>query len=111
VDTDERAFDADQARARLMADRAQLELTLKDLRAEHGEDGPIETLSGDEGAGTTEASGVLGMAADVEAEIAEVDAALLRVDDGTYGIDEVTGEPIDPARLEARPTARTNIGH
>lgn len=94
-----------------MAHRAQLELTLKDLRAEQDEDGPIETLSGDEGAGRTEASGVLGITADVEGEIAEVDAALRRVDDGTYGIDEVTGEPIDPARLEARPTARTNIRH
>ena len=36
-------------------------------------------------------------------------AALARVDDGTYGIDEVTGEPIDPDRLDAFPTARTNI--
>ena len=32
-----------------------------------------------------------------------------RLDDGTYGIDEVTGEPIDPERLEALPTARTNV--
>ena len=42
-------------------------------------------------------------------QLSELQAALARVDDGTYGIDEVTGEPIDPARLEAIPTARTNV--
>lgn len=46
----------------------------------------------------------------LEAELAEIDAALERVANGTYGRDEVTGAPIDPARLEALPTARTNVG-
>jgi DnaK suppressor protein len=46
----------------------------------------------------------------LEAELAEIDAALDRVADGTYGRDEVTGAPIDPARLDALPTARTNVG-
>ena len=45
----------------------------------------------------------------LEDELAELQAALARVDDGTYGIDEVTGEPIDPDRLDAFPTARTNV--
>ena len=45
----------------------------------------------------------------LEAELAEIEAALQRLDDGSYGVDEVTGEPIDPARLEALPTARTNV--
>ena len=36
-------------------------------------------------------------------------AAIERIEQGTYGIDEETGEPIDPARLEAMPTARTNV--
>ena len=30
---------------------------------------------------------------------------------GTYGTCEVCGEPIDPARLEARPTATTCVRH
>ena len=46
----------------------------------------------------------------LEAELAEIEAAIERIDQGTYGIDEVTGEPIDPARLEAVPEARTNVG-
>jgi RNA polymerase-binding protein DksA len=41
--------------------------------------------------------------------LAEVDAALERVEDGTYGVCESCGEAIAPARLEARPVARTCI--
>ena len=41
--------------------------------------------------------------------VAEIQAAIGRIENGTYGIDEETGEPIDPARLEAQPTARTNV--
>jgi RNA polymerase-binding transcription factor DksA len=42
--------------------------------------------------------------------LAEVDAALARVEDGTYGVCASCGRPVDPARLEARPVARTCIG-
>jgi RNA polymerase-binding transcription factor DksA len=41
--------------------------------------------------------------------LAEVDAALARVADGSYGVCESCGGPIAPARLEARPVARTCI--
>ena len=40
-----------------------------------------------------------------------VDAALARVEAGTYGICEVCGEPVPDGRLEARPTARTCVEH
>jgi len=43
--------------------------------------------------------------------LAEVDAALARVEAGTYGICEVCGEPVPDGRLEARPTARTCVEH
>jgi DnaK suppressor protein len=36
----------------------------------------------------------------------EIDAALQRIQEGTYGICEGTGEPIARARLEAQPWAR-----
>lgn len=42
--------------------------------------------------------------------LAEIDAATDRVAAGTYGVCVVCGEPIDPARLEARPTADTCVG-
>ena len=37
--------------------------------------------------------------------IAKIDAALKRIEDGTYGYCEETGDPIGIARLDARPTA------
>ena len=51
----------------------------------------------------------LGILEGLEVDLAEIEAALQRLDEGTYGLDEETGEPIDPERLEARPAARTNI--
>jgi DnaK suppressor protein len=41
--------------------------------------------------------------------IAKIDAALARIDDGTYGYCEETGEPISLRRLEARPIATLSI--
>ena len=39
-------------------------------------------------------------------ELAEIDHALAKIEDGTYGICEVSGELIAEMRLEAIPTAR-----
>lgn len=41
--------------------------------------------------------------------IAKIDAALARIDDGTYGYCEETGEPISLKRLEARPIATLSL--
>ncbi|GLK71055.1 RNA polymerase-binding protein DksA [Ancylobacter dichloromethanicus] len=41
--------------------------------------------------------------------IAKIDAALDRIDDGSYGYCEETGEPISLKRLEARPIATLSI--
>jgi DnaK suppressor protein len=41
--------------------------------------------------------------------IAKIDAALRRVDDGSYGYCEETGDPISLKRLEARPIATLSI--
>ncbi len=41
--------------------------------------------------------------------IKKIDAALARIEDGTYGYCEETGEPIGLARLEARPVATLTI--
>jgi RNA polymerase-binding transcription factor len=41
--------------------------------------------------------------------IAKIDAAIARIDDGTYGYCEETGEPISLKRLEARPIATLSV--
>jgi DnaK suppressor protein len=41
--------------------------------------------------------------------IAKIDAALQRLEDGTYGYCEETGEPISLKRLDARPIATLSI--
>ena len=41
--------------------------------------------------------------------IAKIDEALGRIDDGTYGYCEETGEPISLKRLEARPIATLSV--
>ena len=44
-----------------------------------------------------------------ERTIAKIEEALRRIDDGSYGFCEETGEPIGLARLEARPIATLSL--
>ena len=86
-----------QGGARHRGDRGQLRARrLRPAPGRHGSD-------------TFEREKDLSILEQLESELAELQAALERVDAGTYGVDEVTGEPIDPARLDALPTARTNV--
>lgn len=51
----------------------------------------------------------IGISNALEAQLKEVNDALARMDAGTYGHDERTGDPIVAERLEANPSARGNI--
>ncbi|RYD85109.1 MAG: TraR/DksA family transcriptional regulator [Verrucomicrobiaceae bacterium] len=51
----------------------------------------------------------LGMASTEQETLAEVQAAIDRIESGTYGTCEVTGEPIPMERLEAIPWARCTL--
>jgi hypothetical protein len=44
----------------------------------------------------------------IESDLADVEVALQRLDDGEYWRDEATGEPLDDAVLEQRPATRRN---
>lgn len=46
-----------------------------------------------------------------EQVLEQIDAALARIEAGTYGVCEVGGEPIPEERLEARPWATLCIEH
>jgi RNA polymerase-binding transcription factor DksA len=109
--------DTDDARARLEAEQSRVEELIGGLKAELGtsETEDISELSdydqhpADTATETFEREKDLSILEQLENELAELQAALERVDAGTYGIDERNGEPIDPARLEAFPAARTNV--
>ncbi len=47
----------------------------------------------------------------LEDRLHEVDAALARIKEGTYGICELSGKPIEEDRLDANPCARTCKEH
>ena len=102
-------IDLDHARTRLLEERAHLQRQLDDVEHDRTDGGPIEMLGGDAAADTTAVTAELNLRSDLLHSIGEIDQALRRIDTGTYGIDEETGEPIDPERLDAIPTARTNI--
>ena len=48
---------------------------------------------------------------DLEIQLNEVNRALGKIESGTYGICEISNEPIEIERLEANPSARTTIAH
>ena len=112
------SVDPDDARKRVMDEKARVEGLIHNLKDELG-DGPendeLSELSdydqhpADTASETFEREKDVSILEQLEEELAELQAALERIDDGTYGVDEVTGEPIAPERLAAFPTARTNV--
>jgi len=56
-----------------------------------------------------ERSQVAAIARQVRGHLAEVDAAIQRLEDGAYGICDRCGQPVAEARLAARPAARSCI--
>jgi len=109
-------IDADEARRRLLAERERVQGLIEGVRGEvdgtdqdQGDLAHYDQHPADYGSETFEREKDLSILERLEHELAEIEAALQRIDEGTYGIDEVTGEPIDPERLDAVPTARTNV--
>jgi RNA polymerase-binding transcription factor DksA len=109
-------LDEEAARSRLLDARASAVRRLAGLRSDF--DG-IVAASADSNAddehdpeGATiafERSQVAALARQAEAQLAETDAALSRLEAGTYGVCTRCGRAIPATRLEARPTARTCV--
>ncbi|MGI9022538.1 MAG: TraR/DksA C4-type zinc finger protein [Acidimicrobiales bacterium] len=66
----------------------------------------VDQHQADMGTETFEREKDLSILESIEAELADVEHALCRLDDGTYGTCEVCGKPIDEERLLALPAAR-----
>jgi DnaK suppressor protein len=93
-------------RASYLADVARSTATALELT----EDGGSQDMADEDGFGegdtlNVERDRLLLVAAEAQAKVAEIDAALTRVDAGTYGLCESCGKPIPPARLEVVPEA------
>jgi len=110
--------DGDRARERLQTEQQRVEGLIQSVRGGLGDGSESDQVSeladydqhpADQGSETFEREKDLSILEQLESDLAEIQAALRRIDEGTYGIDEVTGEPIPPERLEAVPTARTNV--
>ena len=105
-------------RALLTAERARLLHRLEVLTGEHqgfveaSLDSNADDEHDPEGATIAfERSQVEALVRQAEARLEEVDAALTRVGDGSYGVCEACGEAIPAARLEARPSATRCVRH
>ncbi len=77
--------------------------------ARHGAAGDLSNMPthpADIGTDNYEQEFTLGLLESERILLMEIDEALERIDDGTYGICLGTGKPINKARLEARPWAK-----
>ena len=97
-------------RERLLKERSDLRRQLSDLGADP-DAGSIEDIAvdrgfADAGQATAERDSLLSLVRNLRDALAGVEAALSRLDAGTYGVCEDCGQPIPDERLEALPTAR-----
>jgi RNA polymerase-binding transcription factor DksA len=109
-------MDTDQARTRLEEERTRLEGLEQGFRDDgltnESEEESLQELSSldqhqaDIGTETFEREKGLSILEQVEAELADVEHALRRLDEGTYGTCEACGNPIGEERLEAMPATR-----
>jgi RNA polymerase-binding transcription factor DksA len=106
----------DEVKARLLGERARLEGVKENFDEEHLDDeseqeslaelSSFDQHEADIGTETFEREKDLSILEQVEAELADVEYAIRRLDDGTYGTCEACGRPIDQERLEAMPATR-----
>lgn len=111
-------MDTQTARRRLTEERERLAATLEGLQIDvEAQKESLQELSmvdqhhADIGTETFEREKDLSLLESVQAGIQDVDAALHRLDQGTYGTCEVCHEPISDDRLDAVPAARFCVEH
>jgi|SRR5687768_15826321 RNA polymerase-binding transcription factor DksA len=114
-------MDAEHARQLIQSERERLQGLVREREAEgigtQSESDQISELSsldqhqGDIGTETFEREKDFSLLEQLEAELGDLDAALRKVEEGTYGTCEICGKEITADRLEALPGARTCIEH
>jgi RNA polymerase-binding protein DksA len=109
-------IDTDHFREMLLAERERVQAAIAYLHQENP--GTIEDETGDEAFDNHPADTATvtydremdyTLEDNAEAVLAAIEKALQKIENGTYGICERCGKPIDPARLEALPYAELCI--
>lgn len=102
-------IDLEAAAAHLQEERAKVVRQMTDLGAdESGElTGNVDygDAFADGGAATAERTEVLGLVETLKKRLDDIDAALTRIEAGTYGICQNCGNEIGADRMEFRPTS------
>jgi RNA polymerase-binding protein DksA len=100
-----------ELRTRLESEREELNAQLTTIedqafaatQSDMSGDVGVDDESADAGTATFEREKELSIEQNVRDLIQKIDRALKRIEDGTYGICEVCGKPIEKARLKALP--------
>ena len=103
--------EADRAdlRKSLQEEKAALDQQLGDLALDDGRRLSFDQNFADSSQVTAERGEFEAVSGSLQASLDDVNAALVKFDKGTYGLCEGCGQPIAPARLEAKPAARLCI--
>ncbi|HEX3299260.1 MAG TPA: TraR/DksA C4-type zinc finger protein [Actinomycetota bacterium] len=105
------AHEIDELRERLTSEREELAAQLTTIedqafaatQSDMSGDVGVDDESADAGTATFEREKELSIEQNVRDLIQKIDRALKRIEDGTYGICEVCGKPIEKARIKALP--------
>jgi RNA polymerase-binding transcription factor len=101
-------MDPEKARQRLAEERARIERELAGHGQEEASDEPKD--SGDQANELEQTDTDNALRADLRQTLEAIEKAEARLEEGTFGVSVVSGEPIPDERLEAIPWADRNVG-
>jgi RNA polymerase-binding protein DksA len=112
-------MDIERFRTALLEERKRIEEAKEYLKREtdgledetEENEGGVDNHLADQAAPTLDREIDYTLEENAEQLLEQIDAALARIEAGTYGVCEVDGKPIPEERLEARPWATLCIDH
>jgi DnaK suppressor protein len=103
-------MDPARARVLLAGERARVEQAIASLGGDQHEDATEESEPGELGSQELLQKELdSGLGEDLAEQLAAIERAERRLEDGTYGLSIDSGEPIPDGRLEALPTAERTV--
>lgn len=114
-------MDLEEARNNLEEERRRLLSARADLESEGGQESAggedvselssVDQHPADQATETFEREKDLSILESTDEQLRDIELALARIEDGSYGTCEVCGRPIGDERLRAKPSARLCIDH